>query len=520
MNAQQIENYKKWQPLLLGLVAALGMWAGLNIRMPAAISDGNEVQPQSGYSSSQKLTDVISYIQSKYVDSLGSAELTDLTLHKLLQSLDPYSEYIPANYMPLYSDALSGQQVLYGLECTVIDSQVVVRQILPGSPAALLGLQTGDFLMQINEMHFPEDRYAFMDSMGLHAFRKTDSVNIRWYNRSKNKMEAGVLLPKVMLDNPVSAVHSPMKSTVYVKLREFTKDSYRHFMEVLEEFEGRQGCTNLIIDLRGNGGGLLIEAAHILNQLVEEKDLLLFKTQGYQQKEKEYRSTGKNFFQTKHIVIFVDRNTASAAELLAATLQDLDRALIIGEQSFGKSTILEQFDLADGSAIRLSMSRFLTHSGRSIQRSYESQDSVSEYYLMNPVPMDQKNYFSRLKKKLPSNQGVVPDIILDNTRQQMDCKDSLQKLAEKIIIRRIVDFRNLVGTDPDKIRTSKELEKWILEEGQGVAALLPPQCTLEDLKQECQYALCSWLFGKELEQRARLLKDPCMEKALSYLNAK
>ncbi len=518
MEERHLENYKKWQPFLLGLVATIGLWAGMNIRQPVSTSEESGKQQVAGYSASQKIVDVLSYIQGKYVDSLGSGELTDLALHKLLQSLDPYSEYIPAEYMPLYNDALSGGQVMYGLECIEIDSQLVIRQILPQSPAVALGIQTGDYLEQINDMHFPKDNAAFMDSLTLHGFRKTDKIHIRWFSRSKGRIEEGSLIPKVLMDNPVSAVHSPIQATVYLKLREFTKDSYRHFMEVLEEYEGRRNCNKLIIDLRGNGGGLLIEAAHILNQLVEEKDVLLFKTKGFQQKEKEFRSTGHSFFKTKQIAILIDRNTASAAELLAATLQDLDRAVIIGEQSFGKSTVLEQFNLGDGSAIRLSISRFTTHSGRSIQRNYESQESGDTPYVVLPDTDEPGVFYSRLKKKLPSNQAVIPDIVLEKSKLTAEYLDSIRSLADRIIIRRIVEFRSLIGQNPDKIMDSGEVEKQILEEAQSLATEWPSQFKREDLVQECKYALCAWLFGRELEMRARLLKDPCMEKAIDFLS--
>lgn len=325
----------------------------------------------------QKFADVMGYIQSKYIDSIDLEKSTDLALDAWLASLDPYSDYIPSSELNSFSNRMNGTAVDFGLDLVVADSKIIIQKVREASGAAAVGMRAGDQIKGINGLQIKPDPY-YLDSLINSILESNqDSIEIAWFSHEFAREQNSKIGLSPFKDNAVELSFSPEKGVVYLKLKILNKESYREFMNVLETYVSEKNCKRLIIDLRGNAGGLVHEAASILNQLIPEKDILLFKTQGFKTAAKEFKSTGKPFFRLDKIVVLVDNETASAAELIAASLQDLDRAILVGQNTFGKGTVLEQYSLPDGSAIRLAVSRFSTNSGRHIQKPYENSEAFS-----------------------------------------------------------------------------------------------------------------------------------------------
>jgi carboxyl-terminal processing protease len=507
---QNLEKYKKWQPFLLALCATLGLWAGLNMRQiehPNPIKQGEAIFSADH---SQKIKDVLSFIQSKYLDSIDAEMATNYALEGLLSNLDPFSEYIPAEYMHRYVDQIHGKLRGIGLGMIDVDSQYVVNQLKHGSPAEIKGISRGDVIIELDHHTLTKGN---MNLDSIHDFiedHTSDSIQIKWLSRLENVNHEAVLPLEELENPPVTNVHKASKQTLYVKINQLSKETYREFMQYLEkEFESGKS-KDLIIDLRDNSGGLVHEAAYILNQLISDKDVLMFRTSGSKVKEREFRSTGKPFFKVENIAVLVNAETASAAELMAAVLQDLDRAIIIGTPTFGKAIVLEQFSLGDGSALRLAVSRYYTTSGRNIQKTYDQ--SVTSY-LGNAGHEPDTVYYSKNNHRLVAHQGVIPDILVQDSSAVYSPE---WFYTERLVAREYQKFHELVAGNPDNIHQSAGLNKFMNEKLVTVPGNLKPAL----LQKEGHYALARWFFGEDFEYQMRLMDDPVLSRALNELKNK
>lgn len=513
---QKFETYKKWQPFLLGICAALGLWAGLNMKQIHKTESGRSDELKTYFDQSQKIKDALSFVQSKYLDSINPNLATDLVLSSYLASLDPYSEYIPVDKMRLYSDQINGKSRGLGFKFIRIDSLYTVSQIQTKSPAYIAGLRVGDKLLIIDSIHL-DSGYFNCDSILSEIDNSgEDSFLIKWKSNSSEEIQETILLNDQWAESPVCCAHSPAPGVLYVKLQQLSKDSYRLFMRTVEQYFETRHYKHLIIDLRDNSGGLVHEAAFILNQLITEKNIIMFKTSGNKVKDKEYRSTGKPFFEIDKIVVLVNQETASAAELIAAALQDVDRAIIIGQATLGKATVLEQFSLGDGSAIRLAISRFYTYSGRSIQKKYEENPYVE--YLGNSNWNADTNYLSLKKRKLNSHQGVIPDFLLSLEKTSTKEITYTRHHADLFVGKHFDEFKTILQDNPDHIFKNRKVEQLLRNELLKFYPLKKQTSLYQLADDECRYALARWFFEPELEKRIRLTKDEYLQTALEILS--
>lgn len=510
--AESFTSYRIWQPLLLGLACCIGFWAGLKVQLPKIKSDPFTQNINAGYTQSQKINDVLTYIQSKYVDSLNLGNLSNAGIARLMAALDPYSEYIPSENMDGHMDELHGISSDFGFDCIYLNDRWVVCKVEPDGQAFQKGLRSGAMLCEVNGSPFIGKDGLWESSLNEMAVNEK-SIKLNFKISEKAVCDSIAFIPDRKQRSAVSLDHLIKDGAVYLKLAQFNKGSYRDFMNVIEKYVVQNNCSNFIIDLRGNYGGLLNEVAYMLNQLIAEKDVLLFKTTGYNVKDKEFKSTGKPFFRINNIAILIDEHTASAAELFAAALQDLDRAKIFGSPSFGKAMVLEQFNLADGSALLMSVSRFTSHSGRSIQK------PLDPIYTDGSIDATayQKYFSSVYKRSLPAHQGVWPDVQIE--------KDSISK-ALFLVFDHLLD--SLIYSNFDEFKKFMEDEQTELESNVGlngfIAELLAKQTIVSRdvqlsnyLSTELYFKLYGWFYGSVQERRARLKRDPCLIKAVNWI---
>jgi carboxyl-terminal processing protease len=357
-----------WLPLLFSITMIAGMFLGYKMR------DGLPGKNFFYVEKRRALQEVMDLIEKKYVDTVNLDALSDTAIAALLAKLDPHSVYIPAEDLQTANEEIAGNFFGIGVEFNLLDDTIHVVNVMKDGPSFKAGILTGDQIIKAGD--------------SVLSGKKLSAERIRKNLRGPLGSKVNLLLMRngkpVLMDItrgiiPVSSVDANYmmdKTTGYIRLNKFSKQTYREFMQSLEDLK-KQGLQKLILDLRDNGGGVLDEAVEIADEFLEGDKLITY-TQGSHSTKKEYRCRREGQFETGALVILSDEGSASASEVLMGALQDWDRATIIGRRSFGKGLVQEQFDLSNKSALRLTVARYYTPLGRSIQRPYTN--GGKDYY--------------------------------------------------------------------------------------------------------------------------------------------
>ena len=307
----------------------------------------------------------------KYVDKVTTDTLGSKIIDDVLSELDPHSVYIPAKQLDNVTEDMRGNFGGIGVEFQIFTDTLNIINVLPGGPSDKAGLKIGDQMLRVN------------DSINI-AGKKLESENIRKLLRGKKGTEVKVIVLRNKKLIPITIIRGtiPLVSvdasymitlqTGFIHINRFSETTYPEFMESLEKLQAK-GMKKLILDLRGNGGGLLGQAVNIADEFLDENKLIVY-TQGSHVPKYEYNAKREGLFEKGELAIIVDEGSASASEVLSGALQDWDRATIIGRRTFGKGLVQEQFGLTDGSALRLTVARYFTPLGRNIQKPYNVKD--------------------------------------------------------------------------------------------------------------------------------------------------
>lgn len=355
-------------PVLFAIVMIVGMIIGFQLKEKT-------MSPQffnpSSRSSLQELTELI---KNRYVDKVSADSINGLVANELLKHLDPHSVFIPSSDLSAANEDIMGNFQGIGIEFRQINDTVNVMSIMPGGPAEKVGLMTGDQLIYVN------------DTVSI-AGKKLDGSAIRKLFRgpadSKVKVKflrAGKLQEATITRGniPVSSVDAAYMiapKVGFIRLNKFAERTYEEFMTELEKLQALK-MESLILDLRGNTGGLMKEAVDMADEFLEDNKLIVY-TEGENTPRTEFTAKRPGLFEKGKLVVLIDESSASASEILAGALQDWDRATIMGRRSFGKGLVQQQFQLSDGSAVRLTVARYFTPLGRNIQKSYA--DGIDKY---------------------------------------------------------------------------------------------------------------------------------------------
>jgi len=355
-----------WLPLLFSVVLIAGMFFGYKLNSGGATS--NFFKP----SASTTLQEALDLIRARYVDKVNIDSIQSGAIKEMMSELDPHSVYFPPVELKAANEDLAGNFDGIGVEFNIFNDTVNVVYVIPDGPSDKAGVLIGDKLLSVNDSSL--------------TVKDLPNTKIREYIRGERgsaamiKLLRGSVVKTVEVRRgsiPVSSIDAAYMiddSTGYIKLNKFTEQSYREFMIALEDLQ-RKGLKSLIYDLRGNGGGYMDEAINMADEFLDQDKLIVY-TEGTNSKKKEYRCKRPGLFEKGKLVILLDELSASASEVLSGALQDWDRATIIGRRSFGKGLVQEQYQLSDGSAIRLTVARYYTPLGRSIQRPYDKGKKV------------------------------------------------------------------------------------------------------------------------------------------------
>jgi carboxyl-terminal processing protease len=362
-------------------------------------------------------------VEAKYVDDVNRDELIENAINEILKELDPHSNYIPAKELREVNEQLDGNFIGIGIEFMMLDDTVVVIAALAGGPSEAVGIQTGDKIVQVADTTIAGVNMDIKDIVNLLRGESGSEVeigikrqgleNIKNYTITRDKIPVYSVDVAYMLDD----------KTGYIKVNRFSATTYEEFMKGLEDLVDNHQMEDLIIDLRHNPGGYLQQATNILSQLFKDKDRLLVYTEGRTVHRNDYESTGRAFFKVDDIVVLIDEGSASASEILAGAIQDHDRGIILGRRSFGKGLVQEQYKLRDGSALRLTVARYYTPSGRSIQKDYDDLDAyendVNNRYNSGELleegkisQADSTRFYTSTGRIVYGGGGISPDIFI------------------------------------------------------------------------------------------------------------
>ncbi len=410
-------------PVIISLVLVIGIMTGIFInKRPRIAYNGIFLYPKS-----DKLNNVIKYIEEEYVDSISPNKLTEDAIIALLKELDPHSVYIPANEFKEVNESLEGNFSGIGVEFNMENDTAIVIMPVPKGPSAIMGIISGDRIIKVNDTIIAGVK---MNSKLIVKKLKGPTgtkvkVGIKRPGR-KNEIAFEITRDKIPLIS-VDAAYMIDKKIGYIKINQFSKNTKNEFLTAVKKLE-TEGMKSLILDLRDNGGGYLDVAIDIANQFLEKGKLIVY-TKGKARPRQDYRASASGICQNNNLVVLIDELTASASEIFAGAIQDNDRGTIIGRRSFGKGLVQEQIVLSDGSAIRLTVSRYYTPTGRCIQKPYVNgiddylKDLNKRYAHGELENKDSIHFNDSLKFKTPKGKivygggGIMPDIFvpLDTT---------------------------------------------------------------------------------------------------------
>jgi len=330
-----------------------------------------------------KFARLLRLVDGYYVDSADVAQLTEDAIVHLLGELDPHSTYISKEEVDKMNEGLKGNFEGIGISFNIYKDTLLVTTTISGGPSEKVGLRAGDRIVEVDGKNIAGIGLKNSDVFEMLRGEKGTEVNLKIFRRSEPELlEFKIIRDKIPIFS-LDASYMLNNETGYIKLNKFSATTNDEFEEAMKELK-TQNIENLILDLRGNGGGYLKSAISIADQFLGDDQLIVY-TNGLHEPKRDYNSTAKGYFEKGKLVILVDEGTASASEIVSGAVQDWDRGVIVGRRSFGKGLVQKPFFLTDGSMVRLTTAHYYTPSGRCIQKPYE--EGVGEY---------RKDYFNRM----------------------------------------------------------------------------------------------------------------------------
>lgn len=413
---QRIKDIKTWIPLSLAVVFIIGLLCGGSTSGPVPVARDQH----------SKLSTILQYIQNQYVDELDTDSLLETMFPELMTSLDPHSVYIPAKDLQAVNEDLEGSFSGIGISFNMLTDTITVVEVISGGPSEAVGLMPGDRIMEINDTLVAGKGWS--NEKVITRLRGPEGTKVRLGIKRGNSDE---LHPFEITRGPIpvtsiDAAYMLDDRTGYIKVNKFGRETYEEFLKSAIDLKA-SGADKFIIDLRGNGGGYMEMAILMANEFLPSGSPIVSTKGRAGYKNQAPLADGTGRFQNEEIAVLMDEFSASASEIFAGAMQDNDRGLVVGRRSFGKGLVQQQIMLPDSSAIRLTIARYYTPSGRSIQKRYEhggtkayQEDLIQRYdrgelFSADSIKIDKSITFHTMTgRPVYGGGGIMPDIFVAN----------------------------------------------------------------------------------------------------------
>lgn len=423
MQFEQQESPKRhnaFLPIILSLVLVIGLWLGYFLS--TRLQNNSSLSQNNRASTNDKINSLLDYIEYQYVDTINKKDLVEKTVTSMLQSLDPHSSYIAASEFETVNEPLEGNFDGIGVEFNIIKDTIRVITPIEGGPSEKIGIRAGDKIVKVEGNIVAGVKITNKEVFDKLRGKSGSIVNVSILRSGIQKPLIFNITRDAIPLYSIDASYMVNTTVGYIKISKFAATTYDEYLKAFNTLT-KQGMKKLILDLRGNPGGYLNAAVDISDEFLVN-GLQIVYTQGKASPKKVYKATERGSFENNGLAILIDEGSASASEIVAGAIQDNDRGTIIGRRSFGKGLVQDQLQLPDGSAIRLTIARYYTPTGRCIQKPYS--DDKSQYYseeyarfehgeLLNAdsIKLDKtKKYTTPDGKTVYGGGGIMPDVFV------------------------------------------------------------------------------------------------------------
>jgi carboxyl-terminal processing protease len=420
MDERKNTNYQISLPLVLciGLAAGLLIGASLKTKPVGMKADNAEIE---------KLREVLSLVENEYVDKGKTNTVVEDAISHILGKLDPHSAYIPAKEKIEANEDLKGNFEGIGIEFNIFHDTLVVVAAISGGPSEAVGLRPGDKIVKVGDKIIANIKLTTSDVQKYLKGPKGTEVKIEVIRKREKSPLAFTIIRDRIPQTSVDASYMIDQEIGYIKVSRFSQTTYEEFKQALEKLK-KDGMKKLVLDLQGNPGGYMDQAINVADEFLPKGEKIVF-TKGQESKYNEDAvATDRGDFEKGSLIVLVNEGSASAAEIVSGALQDNDRALVVGRRSYGKGLVQRPFDLNDGSEVRLTISRYYTPSGRSIQKPYEDLDAYDkdivkrykhgEFFHSDSIHFNDSLKYQTLNgRTVYGGGGIMPDyfVPLDTT---------------------------------------------------------------------------------------------------------
>ena len=373
--------------------------------------------------SSNKLNGLLQIIDNKYVDTVNIHELIEDAMPQILGELDPHSSYIPAKDLQAVNDDLKGSFSGIGVQFTIQEDTIHISNVIPRGPSEKVGIMAGDRIVEIDDSIFVGKIVTNQEAMKRLKGPKDTEVKLGIFRQGDKELLHFTIIRGDIPVKSIDATYMLNDKFGYIKINKFGETTYPEMLISLAKLH-QDKCKGIIIDLRGNTGGYMGAAIQMINEFLPKGKLIVY-TEGKNSPRENYSSNGTGSSQQLPIIVLLDEGSASASEIFAGAIQDNDRGTIIGRRSYGKGLVQQPIEFNDGSAIRLTIARYHTPSGRCIQKPYIKGNDMEyemdiltryehgEFFSQDSIKQDESQiYYTSLGRPVYGGGGIMPDIFV------------------------------------------------------------------------------------------------------------